>query len=74
MRLVHRDKGCVVCHAMGTDSIYQYYDDSHFFEGSHIFPFTMQSLVCFYLFAILIVNTVTHYSFKVVYLWICEAY
>jgi hypothetical protein len=34
MRLVHRDKGCVVCHAMGTDSIYQYRDDLVFFTYS----------------------------------------
>jgi len=40
MQLVYRDKGCVVCHAEGTGLIYQYHDDSRFFEGSHIFPFT----------------------------------
>jgi len=39
MRLVYRDKGCVVCHAEGIDSVYQYHDDSRFFGGSHIFPF-----------------------------------
>ena len=46
MRLVYRDKGCVVCHAEGTASIYQYRDDSRFFEGSHIYPFALQSAVC----------------------------
>jgi hypothetical protein len=46
MRLVYRDKGCVVCHAKGKDSIYRYHDDSQYFEGSHIFPFDMQSAVC----------------------------
>jgi hypothetical protein len=46
MRLVYRDKGCVVCHAEGTDSVYQYRDDSQFFEGFPIFPFARQSAVC----------------------------
>ena len=49
MRVVYRDKGCVVCHAEGTNSVYQYLDDSRFFEGCHIFPFARQSAVCSFL-------------------------
>ncbi|KAF8273543.1 hypothetical protein EI94DRAFT_1242886 [Lactarius quietus] len=39
MRLVRRDKGCVVCH-----SPYTYSDDWSYFHGAHIFPFAMQGL------------------------------
>ena len=41
MRLVHRDRGCAVC-----DLQYEYPDDSAHFQGSHIFPFSLQGLVC----------------------------
>lgn len=70
MRLVCRDKGCVVCHAEGTVSIYQYHDDSRFFEGSH--PFAMQSTV--YSFEPLIVDSVEHNPSKVDSAWISESY
>ncbi|KAF8269347.1 hypothetical protein EI94DRAFT_1725523 [Lactarius quietus] len=39
MRLVRRDKGCVVC-----SSRYKYFGDSDYFYGAHIFPFEMQGL------------------------------
>jgi hypothetical protein len=72
MRLVYRDKGCVVCHAEGTASIYQYRDDSRFFEGSHIYPFAMQSTVCS--LEPLIVDLVEHNPSKVGSAWISESY
>jgi hypothetical protein len=45
MRLVHRDKGCVACLAMGLNSVYRYRDHSSFYNGGHIFPFALQELV-----------------------------
>jgi hypothetical protein len=72
MQLVDRDKGCVVCHAMETDSIYQYGDDFHFFEGSHIFL-----LPCSHWcvrFEIFMVDTGSHYRYKVGHAWIPKPY
>ncbi|KIL60201.1 hypothetical protein M378DRAFT_14286 [Amanita muscaria Koide BX008] len=44
MRLVYRDKGCVVCLAAGIPSIYKYYKDSNHYKGAHIIPFAYHNL------------------------------
>jgi hypothetical protein len=45
MRLVERDRGCVICLAAGIHAPYKYSDDSNRFEGAHIVPFACQELV-----------------------------
>lgn len=47
MRLVHRDKGCVVCLAAGIQAIYKYKEHSNCYEGSHIIDFAYQNFVSF---------------------------
>ncbi|KAM6490810.1 hypothetical protein JOM56_013773 [Amanita muscaria] len=44
MRLVYRDKGCVVCLAAGIPAIYKYHEDSNRYEGAHIIPFAYHNL------------------------------
>lgn len=46
MRLVYRDKGCVVCLAAGIqEKIYEYSEDSNRYEGGHIVGIAYQALV-----------------------------
>jgi len=44
MRLVNRDKGCVVCLAIGIQNVYRSCDDSNHFNGAHIFPLAFNEL------------------------------
>ncbi len=49
MRLVYRDKGCVVCLALGIEAIYKYCEDSNRFEEAHIVAFAYRDMVSRYL-------------------------
>ena len=53
MRLVFRDRGCVVCLAGRTQRTYKNSDDSGLFEGAHIIGVARHELVCYCLCKIL---------------------
>jgi len=44
MRLVHRDKGCVVCLATGVQEFYECCEDSDRFQGAHIVGHALYAL------------------------------
>jgi hypothetical protein len=45
MRPIYRDKGCAVCLAAGIQKIYEYYEDSNCYKGTHIVDFVYHELV-----------------------------
>jgi len=72
MRLVYRDRGCVVCHAEGTASVYQYRDDSQF---SRALTYSLSPGSHWYAhFEVLIVDSVEHNPSKVESAWISKSY
>jgi hypothetical protein len=45
MRLINRDKGCVVCLAAGIQEFYEFREDSNRFEGARIIDVALNELV-----------------------------
>ena len=48
MRLVHRDKGCAICLAIGIKKTYKYLEDSSCYEGAHIIGLAHREIVSCY--------------------------